>query len=411
MNTKAIIAISLLCVLGACGSRSVATQVSPEAWRADLRELARDLPRLHANAFHTVSRQRFAAEVTVLDTAIPRLNADQVVVGLMRLVALVGDGHTHLGLPPDWPRYPVELVWFGDELRVVATTDAYRAAAGAKVLGIGNVPLDSVMVLASQLVPRGENAGRTRVTAAMLLSAPAVLHGVGVIASQDAAPFVLETAAGERVVVTLHPVPARAMSGVRLALEHPPLWLRRLREPWWSEVLPDGHTVYLSFNSYPPESEFRERSNALGRVLDESDARRLVIDLRRNGGGDFGRFRRFLLPVIRSRPALNRMGSVYVLTGPVTFSAAMVNALDLRHGANAVLVGEPTGARPNSYGEHGDFRLANSGLGVAYSTRYYRFAADADTAVVPDKLIKPTWEQFRSGRDPVLECVLAQPLR
>ena len=403
--------ISLLCALAACGSQNATTKVSPEAWRADLRDLARDLPRLHANAFHTVSRQRFAAEVAELDTAIPRLNADQILVGLMRIVALVGDGHTHLGLPPSWPRYPVDLVWFGDELRVVATTDSSRAAAGAKVLGIGNVPLDSVMVLASQLVPRGENTGRTRVTAAMLLASPAVLHGLGLIASQDAAPFVLQTTAAERVVVTLHPVPARAMSGLRIAADPPPLWLRRLSEPWWTEVLPDSHTVYLSFNSYPPETEFRQRCDALGRMLDTSNARRLVIDLRRNGGGDFDRFRAFLLPVIRSRPALRRAGSVYAVTGPVTFSAAMVNALDLRHSANAVLVGEPTGGRPNSYGEHGDFRLANSGMGVAYSTRYYRFAADGDTAVVPDKLIAPTWEQFRTGRDPVLDWVLAQPIR
>lgn len=404
-------AFSLLCALIACGSQNAATQLSPEAWRSDLRQLASDLPRLHANAFHSVSRQGFAAEAAELDTAIPRLNADQIVVRLMRLVALVGDGHTHLRLPPNSSFYPVELVWFGDELRVVAASDAYRAAAGAKMLGIGNVALDSVIGLVSHLVPRGENSGRTKLNAAILLNCPAVLHGLGLIASQNSAPFVLQTATNKRVVVTLHPVPARAMSDLRIATERLPLWLRRLIEPWWTEVLPDKQTVYLSLNIYPPDAEFRKRADAFGRLLDESHARRLIIDLRRNGGGNFGLFRRYLLPVIQSRYALTRNGSVYAITGPVTFSAAMVNALDLRHQANAVLVGEPTGARPNAYGEHGEFRLRNSGLTVNYSTRYYRFAADGDTAVVPDKIISPTWEQFRSGRDPVLDWILAQPLR
>ena len=403
--------LSLFCVLAACGSQSATTQVSPEAWRADLRELARELPRRHANAFHTVSAQQFAAEVAELDAAIPHLNADESLVRLMRIVASVGDGHTHLDAPPSWPRYPVELMWIGDELRVVAMTASYRVTAGARVLGIGNLSLDSVMVLTSRLVPRGENAGRTRGTATVLLTSPALLHGLGVTASQDAAPFVLRTAAGKVDTMTLHPASAREMASLQLAIEKPPFWLRRLGEAWWTEVLPGGNTVYLSFSRYPPEAEFRKRSEALGQLLDECGATRLVIDLRRNEGGDFELFRHVLLPVIRIRPAFRRKGSVYAITGPVTFSAAMVNALDLRREVNAVLVGEPTGARPNSYSEHGEFRLSNSGLRVSYSTRHYRFAADVDTAVVPDVHIEPSWRQFQSGRDPVLDWILAQPIR
>jgi hypothetical protein len=411
VNNASLRAISLLCALAACGSQNATTNITSESWRADLRDLARDLPRRHTNAFHTVSRQTFAAEVAQLDSAIPRLDDDQILVRLMRLVALVGDGHTHLDQPPSWPRYPVELAWFGHDLRVVAVADPYRVAAGGRVLGIGNVPLDSIMGLTSRLVPTGENAGRTRVTATILLASPAILHGLGVTESRDDAPFVIQTARGERVTVTLHPIFAREMSGIRLATEKPALWVQRLSEAWWTEALPDSHTVYLSLSRYPAEAEFRKHADALARLLEDSGAERLVIDLRRNGGGDFQLFRSLLLPVIRGHPALRHAGSVYAITGPITFSAAMVNALDLRREVNAVLVGEPTGARPNSYSEHGEFRLPNSGLGVSYSTRHYRFAADSDTAVVPDVQIEPTWEQFRSGRDPVLDWILAQAIR
>jgi len=61
----------------------------------------------HANAFHIVSRETFDAEVARLDAAIPRLNGDEVLVGFMRIVALIGDGHTHLNLPPSFLRYPM----------------------------------------------------------------------------------------------------------------------------------------------------------------------------------------------------------------------------------------------------------------------------------------------------------------
>lgn len=149
--------LTLLITLGACRSQNATLQVSSDAWLADLHHLRRELPRRHLNAFHTVGREQFDAEVARLEGELPRMNDDERVVGLMRVAALVGDGHTHLDLPPSFPRYPVELHWFGDELRVVATTAQYQTALGARVLGIGATPLDRVMALATQLVPRGEN--------------------------------------------------------------------------------------------------------------------------------------------------------------------------------------------------------------------------------------------------------------
>ena len=98
---------------------------------------------------------------------------------------------------------------------------------------------------------------------------------------------------------------------------------------------------------------------------------------------------------------------MFVITGPGTFSAATINALDLRNEANAILVGSPTGMRPNHYGEHGEFRLPNSGFRISYSTRYYRFGADTVSGVVPDQGIEPTWTEFRAGRDPLMEWILS----
>jgi hypothetical protein len=398
----------LALLLTACAAQNATTNITPDEWRADLRYLAAELPRRHVNVFHTISRERFADEVAKLEAAIPRLSNDESVVGLMRTVALVGDGHTHLDLPPSFPRYPIELHWFGDELRVVAAGAPYHAALGARVSAIGDVPLTELMKRTTELVPRDETEGRTRETAAMQLTSPEVLHGLGVIADRERAPFVLVNSAGERVTVTLSPAPIGDFSSWRMAgPQPPPLYLRRLNESWWTEFLPDSQTVYFSFNAYPPEAEFRERAAALGKLLDDSHARRLVIDLRRNQGGDFQRFRAFLLPIIEARSAINRAGGLFVIIGPGTFSAAGVGALDLRNRAHAILVGAPAGIRPNHYGDSAEFRLPNSGLRVSYSTQYHRFGAETDLEIAPDKRIEASWEQFRTGRDPVMEWILS----
>ena len=401
--------LTLLILLSSCASQNATTEITPEAWREDLRFLARELPARHVNVFHATTREVFADEVRRLDAAIPALNGDEVLTGFIRIVALIGDGHTHLDLPPSFLRYPMELKWFGDELRVIAAQAPYHATVGARVLAIGSTPIRDVMERVTQLVPRGENEGRTLLTATMQLTSPEVLHGMNVIEDRDSAPFALELATGERTTMTLSPARLGDFSTWRLAAgEKPPLYLRRLAETWWTEFLPDAHTVYFSFTSYPADAEFRERTAVLARLLDESQARRLVIDLRRNQGGDLERFRRLFLPMIRGRSAINRKGGLFVITGPGTFSAAAVNAIDLRNEANAILVGAPTGIRPNHYGEHGEFRLPNSAFRVSYSTQYYRFGADTDSAVVPDQHIDPTWAEFRAGRDPVMEWVLSQ---
>ena len=163
------------------------------------------------------------------------------------------------------------------------------------------------MERATQLVPRGENDGRTRFTATMQLTSPEVLHGLGVIADREKAPFALEAVTGERATMTFSPARFGGLTTWRMATgDKPPLYLQRLAEPWWTKFLAATQTVYFSFTGYPPEAEFQERAAALARLLDESHARRLVIDLRRNQGGDLDQFRRLLLPIIKTRTAINR---------------------------------------------------------------------------------------------------------
>ena len=70
-------------------------------------------------------------------------------------------------------------------------------------------------------------------------------------------------------------------------------------------------------------------------------------------------------------------------------------------------MGEPTGGKPNTYGEVRTFELPNSKLVVAYSTKYFRLIKSADPpSVIPDQLIETSSADYFAGRDPVLEFVL-----
>ena len=112
-----------------------------------------------------------------------------------------------------------------------------------------------------------------------------------------------------------------------------------------------------------------------------------------------------MIEPILKRPTLNQDGHLFVIIGPITFSAALANAIHFRDQTKAMLVGEPIGEKPNSWSENDEFVLPRSHLTVSYSTKYYEFAP-GESVITPKQLIVPTWEEFRDGRDPVLEWIV-----
>jgi hypothetical protein len=130
-----------------------------------------------------------------------------------------------------------------------------------------------------------------------------------------------------------------------------------------------------------------------------------------NGGGDNTVGDTLLVKPLKADPYFNVKGRLYVLIGPLTFSAAMNNAAQFQDETNAILVGEAIGEKPNSFQEPRQFRLPNSHLVVRVSTLYYAFRKKGENAVHPDKEIIRSWADVKAERDPVLDWVLAQPVR
>jgi len=73
---------------------------------------------------------------------------------------------------------------------------------------------------------------------------------------------------------------------------------------------------------------------------------------------------------------------------------------------DAPFVGEPTGGAPQGFGEIKSFRLPHCGMEVYYSTKYFRLTEDEGPSFQPDYLVERTFEDYRTGRDPVWEKVL-----
>jgi hypothetical protein len=233
------------------------------------------------------------------------------------------------------------------------------------------------------------------------------LHTLGVVPGIAAATFTFEDDQGKPFDLDLTPFTPDPASPPRFAgaAASPPVSRQHPDEAFWFVVLPDARTLYVNFRRYTSLAEDARK------MFDFMDANphvtRLVIDLRQNGGGDFTKVRRSMLPGIKQRTKINTKGRLFVLIGRRTFSAALANAVDFRKETNAILVGEPIGERPNSYSENDEMTLPNSRIVLSYSTRYYQFVEQDVPAVLPDQQIDVTWPDFKAGRDAALEWILA----
>lgn len=70
-----------------------------------------------------------------------------------------------------------------------------------------------------------------------------------------------------------------------------------------------------------------------------------------------------------------------------------------------MLIGDPPAQSTNHYGEISAFALPNSGLKVLHSTRFMRVSPSNSSALQLDEVIEPKFEDFRVGKDPVLDYV------
>ena len=399
-----LIGVLLTLAASAC-AQSEELSLSHEQWHQDLAFLARELPKRHANAFHFISRERFEAEIDQLNAKLDRLNSDEIYVGMDRIVNLIGDGHTYIGVPADDAKFPIDLQRFGEDYRVIATTSQYEKALGTRLTKIQDAPVAGAREAVLTLTPSDETQvlRDSRITGFLTLGI--VLHGMGIIPDRNLAPYVFAEDDGQEFAINMDSIAlgeSSKLSWVSVPKD-PPVFRQRPDDNFWCTYLSDFRTVYCGFRGY---KDLGKQSKALFALIKQQQPEKVVIDMRLNGGGDYKVGLKYLVHPLCKLPDTNREGHLFVLIGPNTFSAAMSNSGHFRYQTNAILVGQQIGEKPNSYQEAREMKLPNSHWTVRYSVKFYQFVETAENVIRPDHEIIPSWEDYRSGRDPVLQWVL-----
>lgn len=422
------LALALASPLSAQTSAPV-TAAEAGAWREDLEQLVHVLTTQHGDVFHAVAPGEFEAMVAELHQRIPELARHEIIVELQRITAAVGDGHTAVQLFFDedvgFHQLPLRLGWYEEGIFVEAAREDAGVTSGARLVAIGGVPIEEAVERVTPLVSR-DNDIWIRVIAPMLLASPEVLHAVGL--SDDPRSAVLEVerdgrrrdsrlpAREEPFVIAHGPdtsrrIPAGWIDAREAAGAPTPLPESRAGEPYWSEYLPEERVLYVRYdmvNDAPRGPGVHEFFAGALAVMDERPVERVALDIRANSGGE-GFLNTEVVRMLVRRPELRHPGSLVVIIGRRTFSAAQVLAHELDRWTPAVFIGEPTGSSPQFWGDHRLVELANSGVGVSASPTWWQPGGPYDLRdfLPPLLAFEPRFSDYLAGRDPAFEAVLA----
>jgi hypothetical protein len=382
---------------GASGARTDAA--------GDVHRLVAEIEQRHPNPYHAVSRADFHCAADDLAAQAPRLTRNQLIVGVMRLTAMLGARDGHSGLFPIQPAhasslhaYPLRLYRFPEGLYVIRALDA--SLVGAKVTAIGGVPVEDVEASVRTLVP-GDNDWSRLDNLPYFLVVAEVLDGLGIAPTWE-----LQLREGSRRLVSPAPVSVgrwiSALGGRWWQVaRRAPLYLRLSQIPYGLSKIDRGRALYVSYNQTTDPGRVPQR---LVRLARSKRVRRIVVDVRLNGGGNnttyFG-----LIQALRDR-RINRPGKLAVLIGRRTFSAAGNFAADVDRRTRARFFGEPTGGAPSQWGDHAPIPLPSLSVTAATAVEYIGDPNDTRTSTQPNVPVQVRAADFFAGRDPVLSAAL-----
>lgn len=387
--------------------------------KEDIEFLGRELPKRHINMFDHISREEFSSRITHLINRVDKLENEEILVEIDKIIALIGDAHT-------WPitfiahtygdeyaKYPILFYEFDDGIYAINADKSLEDILYSRVVAVNGMDIGYVKAQIKALIPH-ENENWVKAILPQYLSLPVYMYGLGIADSKEKISISFEKCNGEIVEKQIRSMDSDKIEFCVSYAEGRNVYLydRKLEGYYWYEYLPENNTLYFKYNECSnmdtlPFSEFNKNMfNAVNGLQTD----KIVVDLRNNTGGSdivINPFLESLKKFITENPGTK----VYIITGRETASSGVKEVLDIKKtieptGQLPAIVGEATGGSPNTYGEVSSFELPNSKIEIRYSTKYYALTDDGAQTITPDVELSPSINDFKGNNDVFMNYIL-----
>ncbi len=382
-----------------------------QEWRYDIAFLHEQVAMLHADPDHHTKAVDLERMLSDLSAAVPNLSDEQITARIDLFIGALGGGHDLF-----WPVYPergamlpfaLKVYLFTDGLYII---DAYDPGLiGSRIDFFGKTSAAAAYETVANAFP-GDNDMEARWMGVRHLTQAYTLEALGIIDDANTATLTVTDKTGAQRIITPE---RRGFTSLSPALKAPPdvaapLYLSRMKENYWTHQLDELDALYVQIKgivNVGDESlaEFAER---MGSEAADTGIRNLILDLRHSPGGN-GYLTPPLLRSLVHFDASPDKDKLYVIIGRNTFSASHNLITDLDWLAEPVFVGEPSGSRPNTLSESGNFVLPYSRLSGTLSSQLHQesWPEDHRIWIAPDVPVGLSSKDHFAGRDPALEAI------
>lgn len=381
-------------------------------WMEVLDFLENELPRRHKNLFFSIGATEYLDSIRVLKGELNSMENLHIQTEIGKIVASVQDAHTSIEFPV-YSLCPLEFYWFSDGIYAVNTSKSDEALRFKKIIKIDGTAMETVIEKLSTIISH-ENQFHLKALLPHYLPAVEFLYGLQIASSLKGLTFTCQNESGEQGEWFVPSYPfyhcQKLLSENRISFQQDKLPLFRQKQNlyYWMDYLENSKTLYFKYNickemDDEPVAAFGER---FLQSVRNHKPEKIVIDMRNNTGGNSTLLDPFIAALSKCGH-INREGKLFIIIGRDTFSSALLNVYSLKNRMPALLVGEPTGGKPNSYGEVVRVKLEHSGFVVNYSTQYYKLIQDdLMPSLFPDVYKEYSIQDYIRLADPCMDFIL-----
>ncbi|MDR2981819.1 MAG: hypothetical protein LBV12_06190 [Puniceicoccales bacterium] len=428
---------AILLIVGVFLTHTVYSQnINKVNWNEDLDFIAKELPRKHCNFFAIISSGYFLEELGKIKLESKKLTNLEVALRLRQLIASAGDSHTVLDFSPFINKnqiLPLQLYWFSDGVFIIGTTSENNEILGQQLVSINGFSIDTISNKLISLITV-DNSATVKKIVPQILPSIQLLEYFGFINEKKLELGLVDSDGNNRIykmsVAEIKQLDGQSYNQVNSTA----LCYKNKDALFVDSYLPESKIYCLQYNKcwsketaieakrrnnkaahwggaesediaiLPSFSEFEKR---IFKTLEEKSVNKIIFDMRFNPGGSSLQGQLFiskLAKYLKKNPHIK----IYVVIGRATYSSAVLHVIDFKTQTNAILVGEETSGKPNSFGEVMKVDLPSSGLKVFYSTKYIKYYNKNVDTVSPDVKIELSFSDFKKGVDPVYEWIKKQ---
>ena len=344
------------------------TELTLQNLEKDLEYLKQQLLEIHPNAFSLITKNEFDKEVTRILNISKHLTKQSLFFELMKLFTKIGDSHTRIkgvGKILSGKTYSVRYKCLDGDYFVSAIDETQKDYIGYKVTKMNDIEINEIITRFATILTH-ENKIVLSNSIEQWLFEPDLLRYLGIVtdtndlsltlANEDGTIFTLSLLLSEKQDNELYNPRLENIKNSFTLNPKGTLWTRSFEEI---------STYYLQYNEC--EDVTKEEIDTVIKEIAQLNSEYVVIDLRNNLGGSS-----LILDPLTDFLYVNQSKyTPIVLISNLTYSAGIINALNLMDCKNAVSIGTPTSGSPTKFGETTTITLPNTNFDIVISTKYF----------------------------------------